>query len=140
MQLYCIRSSVTIYHGRSMDREKAHNHSIELGVYVEKATDDFEQFREIERCINAYFKRYQNQFLNAMPEFHGDASLENMSEVFFAGLTAALNSSDLTLIRLEVGETPLRTYIIGIVGRDEAENMEQEDEETRIALPGTGGF
>ncbi len=123
-----------------MDREKAHNHSIELSAYVEKATDDFQQFREIERCINTYFARYQNQFLNAMPEFNGDASLENMGEVFFAGLTAALRDSNLMLKRLEVGETPLRTYIIGVEdGYDEMDLTSEDDKVTHIALPGMGG-
>lgn len=139
MQLYCIRFSVAIRHGHSMDREKAHRHSIELSAYVEKDTDDFEQFREIERCVNAYFAQYQDQFLNAMPEFRGDASLENMGEVFFAGLTAALRDSNLTLKRLEVGETPLRTYIIGIEDGYDTDITSGDGEETDIALPGMGG-
>lgn len=131
MQLYCIHTSVTIYHGRSAEREKAHNHSIEIEVYVEKETDDFQEFQEIERHVSDYFEQYQNQFLNVIPEFNGDASLENMGEVFFAGLTTALRDSRLTLKRLEVGETPLRTYIIGIDDGDETEDEGPKNEETR---------
>ncbi len=140
MQLYRIHTSVTIYHGRSAEREKAHNHSIEIDMYVEKATDDFQQFQEIELRTGAYFKQYENQFLNVMPEFHGDTSLENMGEVFFAGLTAALSGSKLTLRRLEVGETPLRTYIIGVEDGDETEAEEWKNEETKFALSNIGGF
>lgn len=137
MQQYCIRTALPIQHSANGSRDRAHDHSIEIAAYLDKESEGFEQFREMERAINRYLKRYENQFLNALPEFQNGANMEDLGEVFFAGLTAALADTDLTLTRLEVGETPLRTYIIGL---DEGSDQDFETEETEIVLSTVGGM
>lgn len=115
MQTYCIRQSIPIFHGNSGDRERAHCHTIEIAAHIQKKDGQFERFSDMERRIKDYFDRYDDQFLNAMPEFETDASIENIGEVFFAGLTEVLERDGFMLSRLEVGETPLRQYIIGLL-------------------------
>jgi 6-pyruvoyl tetrahydropterin synthase-like protein len=112
MQTYCIRVCIPIYHGSSCDRQKAHYHTVEIACYIQKSDSQFQRFTDIERDIHAYLNRYAKQFLNEMPEFQQDTSIENIGEVFFAGLTEHLWKQGITLKRLEIGETPLRLYVI----------------------------
>jgi 6-pyruvoyl-tetrahydropterin synthase len=66
----------------------------------------------VEQIVAVYLNRYEKQFLNELPEFHQNADIETIGEVFFAGLTKLLREQGMTLQRLEIGETPLRVYAI----------------------------
>lgn len=114
MRLYCMKTCISIYHGSSGERRKAHCHTIEVVAYIERPGEDFARFSEVETVLNSYMSQYRNQFLNALPEFHGDTSIEGIGEAFFAGISTSLQRENLVLKRLEVSETPLRRYVIGV--------------------------
>lgn len=113
MRTYCISRCLSIRHGIGRNSAGAHSHTIEILAYIEKSTGDFEPFSSIEQAMDVYLSRFENHFLNSLPEFNGEASMEKIGEVFFAGLSRVLEERALFLRRLEVGETPLRRYIIG---------------------------
>lgn len=113
VQTYCISRCLSIRHGGGMDNGKAHSHTIEVLAYIGKEDGAFEPFFSMEQVMDSYLSRYEGRFINVLPEFDGDGSIERMGEVFFAGLSRTLAQSGLYLERLEVGETPLRRYIVG---------------------------
>ena len=47
-----------------------------------------------------------------MEEFNGDANIENVGEVFWKKLFMVFEKNGLALIRLEIGENPLRIYSV----------------------------
>jgi 6-pyruvoyl tetrahydropterin synthase-like protein len=112
MQTYCVRKCIAIYHGNRCDRQAAHCHTVEIASYIQKAEGQCEPFSTAEQSVITYLNRYEKQFLNELPEFHQSADIENIGEVFFAGLTELLGKQGMTLQRLEIGETPLRVYAI----------------------------
>lgn len=70
------------------------------------------RFRKVEELVDWCLAPYKNQFLNDMPEFKGDASIEEVGEVFYEKLRQAMKQFSLNLERFEIQETPLRAYII----------------------------
>lgn len=69
-------------------------------------------FNEVESEIDRCLTPYKNQFLNDLPEFISSASIEQIGEVFYSKLHESVASLGLILDRFEIGETPLRMYII----------------------------
>ncbi len=114
MRIYRMKTCISIYHGSSGERREAHCHTIEVVAYIERRGENFVRFSEVEAVLNGYMSRYCNQFLNAFPEFHGDTSIEGIGETFFTGISATLERKNLALKRLEVSETPLRRYVVGV--------------------------
>ena len=47
-----------------------------------------------------------------MEEFNGDANIENVGEVFWKKLFMVFEKNGWALIRLEIGENPLRIYSV----------------------------
>lgn len=113
MRTYCICRCLSIRHYGGTDPDRAHSHTIEITADIRTAEERFEPFFGLEGYLNEYFAPYENQLLNSLPEFQGDASIEGMGEVFFRGLAKSLEKRGLRLERLKVGETPLRRYIVG---------------------------
>ena len=51
-------------------------------------------------------------YLNAMEEFGGDASIEHVGDVIYQVMSEYLLKEQLFLERLEIGENPLRVYVV----------------------------
>ena len=117
MRTYCIKRCLSIRHGTGLDRASAHSHTIEVAAYLKKEGPEILLFSGVEQLLDSFLSRYENRFLNSLPAFDGDASMERIGEVIFTGLTPLLEERGLFLERLEVGETPLRRYIIGRLDR-----------------------
>jgi 6-pyruvoyl-tetrahydropterin synthase len=115
-----MRSCIPIYHGGA-SRQDSHCHTIEVALYLKTENGRAERFSEIERFIDEYLSRYDGEYLDTMPEFSGDSRMENLAEVFFAGLRESLGCHGLELTRLELGETPLRLLIIGLEQEEETD-------------------
>ena len=112
MPSYHIRACVPLLHSMTGDRSGSHLHSIELSLYLFKPEDAMLRFAEVEGAIDRCLSPYKNQFLNELPDFEHDASIEQIGEVFYARLQEAMADYGLILERFEIEETPLRTYII----------------------------
>ncbi len=112
MPTYHIGAHVPIIHSRADGADGQHLHSLELSLYLFREDRAMLSFPEVERAVDACLEPYRNRLLNELPEFSGGASIEQIGEVLFAHLDAAAEALGLTLTRFEIGETPLRTYII----------------------------
>ena len=83
-------------------------------MYLNKTDDRFQRFSVIEHKLHGYLNTYAGVYLNDFPIFSGDTSIENIGEVFFSEISALVAEDGQTLMRLEIGETPLRCYVIGL--------------------------
>ena len=54
----------------------------------------------------------RKKYLNDMPEFDGDTSVENVGEVLYARLSKHFEDRHWKFSRMEISETPLRVYVI----------------------------
>ena len=60
-----------------------------------------------------YFDHFSKQYLNEMKEFQdNNPTIENMGDYFYEVLKTSLSERKMNLIQLEIGENPIRSYII----------------------------
>ncbi|MBQ9865386.1 MAG: 6-carboxytetrahydropterin synthase [Lachnospiraceae bacterium] len=110
--VYCFHYLLPMTHSTDNIKEHIHSHTLEITVYISGIDSEHESFSRSERYAGDVLKQYENRYFNEMPEFCGDTSVENVGEVFFKKLTGVLMSSGIELKRLEIGENPLRQYVI----------------------------
>jgi len=91
-----------------------HPHTWEIVLYISKNNHhDFIQFSEMEKDVQAYLAQYEEKLLNEIPPFDKIApTMEHIGEILFLQLTEMMNSKGWTLQKLEISESPTRTYII----------------------------
>ncbi|MCR5216050.1 MAG: 6-carboxytetrahydropterin synthase [Lachnospiraceae bacterium] len=115
MKAYSFKYFITICHSGDNRYEHKHFHTLEVLLEVtdlDGRFGKFEQFGSIERYGDMYLKQYENIYLNDLPEFPRDARIETIGDVFFEGLEQVLTPNGLRLERLEVGDSPLHTYVL----------------------------
>ena len=114
MRTYCFRSCVSIRHSNDYNRKNAHGHTVEVAVFVRlgEMVSDVKEFGDTEHLIASCLEPYQECYLNELTGFEENVSIEYLGETLFALLDRKLNDSDICMERLEIGETPLRTYIV----------------------------
>ncbi len=126
---YCFHYYLPITHSADNNIEHKHSHTLEITTYIRLLSgfeqDDIqsrsadgsqtrsrEKFGEIEKYSSVFLKRYEGQYLNGLSEFDGDASIEHVGDVIYAAMGEYLLSQQLFLERLEIGENPLRVYVV----------------------------
>lgn len=114
MRTYCFRSCISISHSNDKDRQKAHIHTVEVGVFV-KADGiilDLQQCVYMENVFLKCLEPYQEKYLNDIEGFEDDVSIEYLGERLFYQVSGKINDGNVYVERLEIAETPLRTYIL----------------------------
>lgn len=112
MKQYCFCNVISIQHSADNLKEHAHYHSLEITTYIRVNQTSFEKFDDIEECGEAFVAHYQNRYLNDCEEFGGDTRIEHVGDVLFEILFEKWKEQGAFLERFEIGETPLRKYII----------------------------
>ncbi len=118
MRTYCFHFYLPIIHSAGPGRAP-HNHTLELAVQLKRLSDDFVGFRQLEQNMADHIKQYANVYLNDMEAFRNGANIEDIGDLLFQELYELLQAENAILERLEIGETPLRVYAVGI---DESDN------------------
>ena len=113
MKYYELKYRLPMSHSSSSDKTKSHHHVIEVTVFAELMGQSFVEFNDMDMVLKECLDVYRNQYLNDMEEFHGDTSIENLTEVFFAKISKRFLQENWKLTKIEAGENPLRVYIIG---------------------------
>lgn len=94
-------------------RGEIHPHTWEFAVELKNMNGDFVMFHEIEELINEILKPYQNICLNDVAPFDKKVpTLENIGEHFKSEMGRKMNNMNWELLRMEISETPSRSYII----------------------------
>lgn len=92
-----------------------HPHTWEFSLIIRVGRGSFTQFNLFEKCINAYLAPYQNQLLNECKPFDVIIpTLEHIASCFSEEFFTRLEKVGGELIRMEVSESPTRSYILDI--------------------------
>ena len=98
MKCYKIKYRLGITHSVDNNEKNKHNHILEGEIFAKPSDDDFVEFSDMENMVNETLEEYKN--------------IENVGEVFWKKLFMVFEKNGWALIRLEIGENPLRIYSV----------------------------
>ncbi|KRL42312.1 MAG: 6-carboxytetrahydropterin synthase [Liquorilactobacillus nagelii] len=92
-----------------------HTHTWEVVCELSSSADKTVIFKEIEDTIHKVFQTFSGKFLNNLPYFkETNPTVENVTVWLYQLLTEAFLALGIQLIRIEVGESPTRSYCISV--------------------------
>ena len=95
-----------------------HPHTWEITIDTLKVRKDFVQFDFIEKSVEKFFLKFQDSNINTIEPFNvSNPTLENLTEYFENQLSELLSSHGWLLTKIEVSETPSRSYIIDLTNK-----------------------
>lgn len=96
---------------------KRHNHTWEI-ICELHTSSEMVAFFDIEKDLRAALNELSGQFLNDLPEFKEvNPTVENVTEYLFDKIDGILRRSGAELLRIEVSDSPTRSYCIDVTGR-----------------------
>ncbi|MBU3830112.1 MAG: 6-carboxytetrahydropterin synthase [Candidatus Limosilactobacillus merdavium] len=88
-----------------------HPHTFEIVCYIK--SKGFVAFEEMENNINQILNQLNNHYLNELDAFkEKNPTLENISRLLFKVIGINLESIRCNLVRIEVSESPVRSFVI----------------------------
>ena len=108
---YKLKTFVAIQHSFDGNEENRHVHTIEINCAV-KTSDEIIDYQLAEGILQQCLSKYENQYLNDFECFKDDATIEHFGEVVCMEIDEALKTYNYSMNRFEIGETPLRVYVI----------------------------
>lgn len=94
---------------------KEHPHTWEIGIEAFKSDDSFIMFTDIEKAVENTIAPFQDKNMNLVSPFDViNPTLENVSFYFKNKIEQLLIDKDWMLTRIEVSETPSRTFVIDL--------------------------
>lgn len=92
-----------------------HPHTWEISLDTIKVRDDFIQFDIIEKLVEKYIAGFQDVDINKIAPFNvTNPTLENICDFLKNELGKLLNDNGWLLTKIEISETPSRSYIIDL--------------------------
>lgn len=92
-----------------------HPHTWEITLDTIKIRNDFVQFDVIEKSVEKFFSEWQDKDINTIPPFDVlNPTLENLCLYFKDEMNRLLGEKGWLLMRIEMSETPARSYIIDL--------------------------
>ncbi len=114
MKIYHFKYRLGMSHSADNDREHMHKHVLEIEMYItpEDEGASFNEFDSIEKYMERVLGDLQGKYLNDIPIFGEDASLEHTGETIYKLLCDEVEKYKWHMCCFEISETPLRVYII----------------------------
>lgn len=112
MKYYRLKYRLSIQHSADNNIENKHSHVVEVEVYVRPDDDEFIEFQEMDKMLKMALDKYQHKYLNELEDFQGNVTMEGIAEVIYSHLLKIFDGVGWMIARLQVSETPLRTYAI----------------------------
>lgn len=92
-----------------------HPHTWEITLDTLNIRNDFVQFDVIEKSVEKFFSEWQDKDINTIPPFDVlNPTLENLCLYFKDEMNRLLGEKGWLLRRIEMSETPARSYIIDL--------------------------
>lgn len=108
-----------------------HPHTWEIMINTIKVVDGFVQFNDVEKTVEKFLGTYQDKYINEIQPFNvTNPTLENICDYFKDSIRQLLAELGWLLLRIEISETPARSYIIDLVD-DSEENIRAIETEYR---------
>lgn len=96
-----------------------HPHTWEIVMDALKVVEGFVQFSEVENTVEGFLSKYQDKYINDVDPFDTvNPTLENLCEYINIALGELLLEKGWLILRIEMSETPARSYIIDRVDRE----------------------
>lgn len=96
-----------------------HPHTWEIIVDIFKQGSDFIEFSDVEKPIENILKPMQNKNINSIPPFDTiNPTLENITKYLYSKFEPIFVSNGFIMSRIEVSETPSRSFIIDITNSE----------------------
>ena len=109
---YKLKQFIAIQHSYDGNTENLHAHTLEINCSVKTETEDIIDYNKVEKLIRECLEKYENKYLNDLDEFKTNATIERLGEVLCYEIDNALKEISYEMDRFEIGETPLRVYVI----------------------------
>ena len=109
---YKLKRFLGISHSFSGDRAAMHNHTLCIECTVKLVGDDIIEYDKIEGIIDDCLAQYENNYINDIVGFEENASIEHFGEILCYELDDKIKPYGYEMCRFEIGETPLRLYVI----------------------------
>lgn len=109
---YTLKSFISIRHSFDGDREHEHAHTIEINCTIKTNIHDMIDYKTVEDTIQESFDKYENKYLNDFDELKDNATIEHLGETLCKEIDDSLKPLGYQMDRFEIGETPLRVYVI----------------------------
>ncbi|KRL00987.1 6-carboxytetrahydropterin synthase [Liquorilactobacillus capillatus] len=94
---------------------KRHSHTWEVVCELRSQSEQTVIFSDIEETLNSIFEKISGSFLNTLDEFKEvNPTVENITLWLYRLMTPVLEPLGVSLIRLEVSESPTRSYCITV--------------------------
>lgn len=112
---YRIRCQFNALHNLNLAcPEKMHAHTFRVTAYIKNVGEELEKIDVCDRLIKTYFSRYKGHRLNDVLPFRDTIpTIENMCKVFYEDLAEGLLQEGVSLVKLELGDSPLAAYSVG---------------------------
>lgn len=105
-----------------------HPHTWEIILDTIKVVDGFVQFNDVEKEIEHFLEQYQDKNMNDVEPFTTlNPTLENICEYFKDAIRSLLVKMGWLLLKIEISETPARSYIIDLVAEEDVVIKEMEE-------------
>lgn len=97
-------------HSFDGNKEQAHSHTFTMILYIRNHSGRDMDFKRLDRMIEIFLGRYEGMYLNELPCFAGNASIEAIGDYFYEQLKIKLSELNAELMQLDIGDTPLGVY------------------------------
>ncbi len=109
---YKLKQFLAIQHSFDGNTENIHAHTIAINCSIKTETEEIIDYKKVENVIQKCIDKYENKYLNDLQEFKENATIERLGEVLCFEIDEALKETGYEMDRFEIGETPLRVYVI----------------------------
>lgn len=93
-----------------------HSHTWEVNCEFRSQQGQTVVFKDLEEKLNNIFQKFSGSFLNQLEYFQEiNPTVENVAVWLYKLVTPAVETLKVRLIRLEVAESPTRSYCISVV-------------------------
>ncbi|MGN1198001.1 MAG: 6-carboxytetrahydropterin synthase [Acetatifactor sp.] len=107
MGIYKYSYRFNAMHNTSGSASGKHTHSFEVVFYLRQ---QMKFFYETENQVNCYMSKYMGAYLNDVLPV--TPTIENLAETIFCEINGLCEDFD--VIRLELSDSPVQTYIVGV--------------------------
>ena len=112
LKRYRLKSFIAIQHSFDGNTANVHAHTIVIECSIKTDQHEIIDYRLVEDTIKSCIDKYDNQYLNDMKGFETSATIERLGEILCFEIDDALKDIGYEMDHFEIGETPLRIYVI----------------------------
>lgn len=109
-------------------RGNVHSHTFEISLFIKIINNDFALYDDVEKIVQEFLNIYNKKELNLINPFDKiEPTIENIGDFLYTRLKRILRNNNMTLVKLEINETPARVYVVNYDENDIKKPGHQEE-------------